>query len=105
MDIHFTPEQDELIRRVVARGRLSRPEDVLHEAVDVLMKREYIRDEIMLLLNLIDRTPHDEASVLATMKGHLLSALALTDGQSGDDPFAAFDEWGGEVDRKAYAGL
>ena len=22
-----------------------------------------------------------------------------------DDPFATFDEWGGEADRKAYAGL
>ena len=47
MQIELDREQQELIERAIASGRLRRPEDAIHEALVLWIERERRREEIL----------------------------------------------------------
>jgi len=47
MDVRLNPDQEEFIRRAVEKGRYSKAEDVVREALAMLQERERKRSEIL----------------------------------------------------------
>ena len=47
MEIKLTPEESDLINRAIDTGRLKRPEDAVHQALQLWIERERRRDEIL----------------------------------------------------------
>ena len=51
MEIQLTPEERDLIGRAVDTGRLKRPEDAVHQALELWIERERRREEILAALD------------------------------------------------------
>ena len=47
MQVKLTPEESDLIRRAVDTGRVKRPGDAVHQALELWIERERRRDEIL----------------------------------------------------------
>jgi Arc/MetJ-type ribon-helix-helix transcriptional regulator len=54
MQIKLTPEESDLISRAVDTGRLKRPEDAVHQALEMWIERERRRDEILAAIDAAD---------------------------------------------------
>jgi putative addiction module CopG family antidote len=51
MQIKLNAEADEFIRRAIETGRHRRPEDAVHEALDLWIERERRREELLAALD------------------------------------------------------
>lgn len=51
MQIDLTPEQDDVVRLVIASGRIARPEDAIAQAMDDWVERERQRLELIASLD------------------------------------------------------
>jgi Arc/MetJ-type ribon-helix-helix transcriptional regulator len=56
MQIELDREQQELIERAVAGGRLQRPEDAIREALALWIERERRREEILAAIDEAERS-------------------------------------------------
>jgi Arc/MetJ-type ribon-helix-helix transcriptional regulator len=54
MQIKLTPEETDLISRAVDPGRLKRPEDAVHQALEMWIERERRRDEMLAAIDAAD---------------------------------------------------
>ncbi len=70
MEVHFTPEQQALVRQAIEMGRLHRPEDAVQEAFALWEERERRRAEILAAVDIA------EAS-LARGEGRIITKESL----------------------------
>jgi Arc/MetJ-type ribon-helix-helix transcriptional regulator len=56
MEIKLTPEETDLISRAIDTGRLKRPEDAVHQALELWIERERRRDEILAAIDEADES-------------------------------------------------
>jgi Arc/MetJ-type ribon-helix-helix transcriptional regulator len=56
MEIKLTPEESDLISRAIDTGRLKRPEDAVHQALELWIERERRRDEILAAIDEADES-------------------------------------------------
>jgi Arc/MetJ-type ribon-helix-helix transcriptional regulator len=54
VQVKLTPEEDDLIRHAVDTGRVKRPEDAVHQALELWIERERRRAEILAALDEAD---------------------------------------------------
>jgi Arc/MetJ-type ribon-helix-helix transcriptional regulator len=70
MQIKLTPEESDLISRAVDTGRLKRPEDAVHQALELWIERERRRNEILAAI--------DEAEAsLARGEGRIITKASM----------------------------